>query len=66
MMRSAASTRSSIALSVGPCGSGALMVSTRSVSARQASGEKRSRITEAAELRGAGEMRQRAVERAAE
>ncbi len=47
--RNAASTRSSIVLSDGPGGSGTLMVATRRVSARQASGENRSRITEAAE-----------------
>src|SRR5208283_6134845 len=47
MMRTAASTRSIIALSSGPMASGALIVVTKSLSARQTSGEKRSRIMEA-------------------
>ena len=49
MMRSAPLTRSNIALSLGPCSNGARIISTSSVSARQASGEKRSRITDAAD-----------------
>ena len=48
MMRSAASTRSIMALSIGPNGSGASIMAARSLTARQASGEKRSRMTEAA------------------
>src|SRR5262249_52296851 len=49
MMRSAPLVRSKIALSVGGESMGALINSNRSVSARQASGEKRSRITDAAD-----------------
>ena len=49
MMRSAPLTRSKMALSFGPCSNGALISSTSSVSARQASGENRSRITDAAD-----------------
>jgi hypothetical protein len=49
MMRNAPLMRSNIALSVGPCSNGALVISPRSVNARQASGENRSRITEAAD-----------------
>ena len=48
MMRNAASTRSAIALSVGPIGNGAAIIRARSLIARQASGENRSRMTEAA------------------
>ena len=48
MMRKPASARSSITLSDSPGGIGASIAATRSLSARQASGEKRSRITEAA------------------
>ena len=48
-MRSAPLTRSNIALSLGPCSNGARIISTSSVSARQASGENRSRITDAAD-----------------
>ncbi len=49
MMRSAPLTRSKMALSFGPCSNGARIISTSSVSARQASGENRSRITDAAD-----------------
>ncbi len=48
MIRNAASTRSAIALSAGPAASGAAISLARSLIARQASGEKRSRMTEAA------------------
>ena len=48
MMRNAASTRSKMALSLAAGASGRAMMVARSLSARQASGEKRSRITEAA------------------
>ena len=51
MMRSAASTRSVIALSVGPIASGVAIMLARSLIARQASGENRSRMTEAADAR---------------
>jgi hypothetical protein len=49
MMRNAASTRSAIVLSEGPTGSGAAIMIARSLIASQASGENRSRMTEAAE-----------------
>ena len=66
MMRKAASTRSIIALSAGPTASGmALIMVARSLSARQASGEKRSRMTEAAERAAPARSRQRPVEFAA-
>ncbi len=61
-IRSAPLTRSKIALSLGPCPSGARIMSSSSVSARQASGEKRSRITDAADMRGADQKWQRAAE----
>ena len=49
MMWSRRGCGSKIALSVGGCSIGVLISSQRSVSASQASGEKRSRITDAAD-----------------
>jgi hypothetical protein len=49
MMRNAASTRSVMAASAGPIGSGVPIMMARSLIARHASGENRSRIIEADE-----------------
>ena len=62
MIRNAASTRSMIALSEGPTVSGSAIIVARSLIARHASGEKRSRITEAADRAAPVESRQRSTQ----